>query len=101
MESDIYCKLNFVLGADIMRKLLLVMVSVVSLSYATDDCSQIATKVVNKLKAHNLTAVKLSYSSDNVNKAKACQKAITAQDPNLTVNMSPVSGSGQFKFSRP
>lgn len=82
-------------------KLFVTLLAAASFVYAdSNDCSQGAQQVVDKLAAHNRTSVTLSYSADNATKADTCKAAILAKNPAITVNLKPIAGTNQFKFSK-
>jgi ABC-type sugar transport system substrate-binding protein len=84
-----------------MKKLLIVLLAATSLSYAdSNDCTDVAQKVVTKLASHNKTSVTLNYSQDKATQAQTCKAAILAKNPSLTVTLNQVDGTDKFKFSK-
>ncbi len=84
-----------------MKKLLIALMTISSISYAANDCSAGAQEVVDKLAAHNRTSVTLTYSADNTKKAETCKAAILAKNSAISVNLVPVeSKKSIFKFSK-
>lgn len=84
-----------------MQKLLLVLSLASGVCFAAaNDCSKAAQKVVDKLTAHQLSAISIDYSADKADWATTCKKAILAKNSSIQVTMTQVEGSGKFKFTR-
>ncbi len=89
-----------------MKKLLisLMLLSSLGLAYADADpagdpsCAKTAQKVADKASSHNVSSVKLTYSSDNAAWADKCSALLSKKG--ITLEEKQVSGSGTAKFSR-
>ena len=82
-----------------MKKLCLALLVISGVAFA-DQCAEPAQKVISKLQKFNKTSVTINYSSDKADFANMCKADIVALNSAITVNMNPVSGTNQFKFSK-
>ena len=74
-----------------MKKLCLALLVISGFAFA-DQCADPAQKVISKLQKFNKTSVTINYSADKAD--------IVALNKAITVNMNPVAGTNQFKFSK-
>ena len=92
-----FIKITNQLSFSVAKKLILILMTIGSIAYAADDCSEISQKIVDKLASHKKNAVTIDYSADQAGKATTCKAAILAKNPAISVTLNEVPGTGKFK----